>query len=80
MFSQISRIPDSIQKFLAKRCGLYAGVVQYVSKPATGKTNQADKHSLCASATEQRFKQVNTLTMATVIGLCLNIMIGLSYE
>ena len=26
MFSQISRIPDLIQKFWAKRCGLYAGV------------------------------------------------------
>ena len=26
MFSQISRIPDLIRKFWAKRCGLYAGV------------------------------------------------------
>ena len=26
MFSQISRIPDLIWKFWAKRCGLYAGV------------------------------------------------------
>ena len=26
MFSQISRIPDLIRNFSAKRCGLYAGV------------------------------------------------------
>ena len=26
MFSQISRIPDLIRKFCAKKCGLYAGV------------------------------------------------------
>ena len=31
MFSQISRIPDLIRKFWAKRCGLYAGVYGSVS-------------------------------------------------
>ena len=33
MFSQISHIPDLIQKFWAKRCGLYAGVYSKWSLP-----------------------------------------------
>ena len=53
----------------------------YLWKPPTGKTNQANEHSLWVCLTKKiRFKQVNTLTMATTVCQCLNIMIGLSYK